>query len=89
MSVKVQVILKEEEAAQFKAQALKESKSLSSWLRDAGKTMLEMNRQKQRLTDPAVLRKFFRECNQREGGVEPNWEDHKGLILEGYQGSKP
>ena len=45
MSVRVQVILNEEEAARFKAQAGKESKSLSAWLREAGQKMLEMNLQ--------------------------------------------
>lgn len=86
MSVKVQVILKQDEAARFKAQALKESKSLSAWLRDAGKTMFEMRREKQRLNTTGSLKKFFRECNKREPGTEPAWEDHKRLILEGFQG---
>lgn len=85
MSVKIQVILTEEEVSRFKSQALKESKSLSSWLRDAGKTTLESGKGKQKAT-PASLRKFFRECNRREKGTEPAWEDHKRLILEGFQG---
>ena len=36
MSVRVQVILNEDEATRFKSQARKESKSLSAWLREAG-----------------------------------------------------
>jgi hypothetical protein len=90
MSVRVQVILDEEEVTRFKSQAMKESKSLSAWLRDAGKKMIEINRQHQRLTDPDSLQRFFRKCNQRENGVEPDWEDHKRLILDSYQaGNKP
>ena len=81
MSVRVQVILDEEEVTRFKSQAMKESKSLSAWLRDAGKNMIEINRQQQRLTDPDSLNRFFRKCNERENGVEPDWEDHKRLIL--------
>ena len=90
MSVRVQVILKEDEAARFKSQAMKESKSLSAWLRDAGNKMLDLERSRQSLTDPDSLRKFFQECHQREQGIEPDWEDHKRLILEGFQsGHKP
>ena len=90
MSVRVQVILDEEEMTRFKSQAMKESKSLSAWLRDAGNKMIELNRQHQRLTDPNSLKQFFRKCNEREDGVEPDWEDHKRLILDSYQaGNKP
>ena len=85
MSVRVQVILKEDEAARFKSQAMKESKSLSAWLRDAGNKMLDIECSRQSLTDPDSLKKFFQECNQREQGMEPDWEDHKRLILEGFQ----
>ena len=85
MSVRIQVILDEEEAARFKSQAMRESKSLSAWLRDAGKKMIEINRQQQRLTDPDVLKEFFRKCDEREHGTEPDWEDHKRLILDSYQ----
>ena len=85
MSVRVQVILDEEEATRFKSQAMKESKSLSAWLRDAGKKMIEINRQRQRLTDPDPLKKFFRKCDEIENGIEPDWEDHKRLILDSYQ----
>ena len=85
MSVRVQVILDEEEMARFKSQAMKESKSLSAWLRDAGKKMIELNRQQQRLTDLDTLKGFFRKCDERENGTEPDWEDHKRLILNSYQ----
>lgn len=85
MSVKIQVILDEEEAARFKAQAGKESKSLSSWLRDAGKTVLQMSAKKKPLNTAAELKKFFQESNRREKGEEPDWEDQKKLILESYQ----
>jgi hypothetical protein len=90
MSVRVQVILDEEEVSRFKSQAMKESKSLSAWLRDAGKKMIEINQQQRRLTDPDSLNRFFRKCDERENGVEPDWEDHKRLILDSYQaGRKP
>ena len=61
---RVQVIIEEGEAARFKSQARKESKSLSAWLREAGEKMLEMNQRKQPLTDPGALKIFFQECNE-------------------------
>ena len=85
MSVRVQVILDEKEVTQFKSQAVKESKSLSAWLRDAGKKMIEINGQQQRLTDPDSLKRFFRKCDERGNGPEPDWEDHKKLILDSYK----
>jgi len=88
MSVRVQVILDEREAAQFKSQALKEAKSLSAWLRDAGKKKLQKSQKWQTLIDPIFLKEFFEQCNEREKGVEPDWEEQKNLILESYQGGK-
>lgn len=90
MTVRVQVILEEKEVAQFRSQARKESKSLSAWLRDSGRKRLELNRQKKPLADPGSLKEFFEKCHAREQGVEPDWEEHKRLILENFQaGNKP
>lgn len=90
MSVRIQVVLNEQEAARFKSQAQKESKSMSAWLRDAGRKMLETNKPHQSLTDATSLKDFFRKCNERERGKEPDWEEHKKLIFEGMQGhSRP
>lgn len=85
MSIRVQVILNEKEAARFKAQAQKESKSLSSWLRDAGKKVLNDTKRRDSLKDPTSLKAFFKECEKREKGKEPDWEEQKQLILEGYR----
>ena len=88
MSVRVQVILDDIEAARFKSQAKKESKSLSAWLGEAGRKMLEENQKRNALTDPQALESFFEDCNSRETGREPDWDDHKELILEGFQAGK-
>ena len=85
MSVRVQVILEEKEAAKFKSQALKESKSMSAWLRNAGKIVLEMNEKRQSLTDEESLMAFFNKCDEQEKGEEPDWEEHKRVILESIQ----
>ena len=89
MSRRVQVILDEKEASEFRAQAMKESKSLSAWLRDAGRTKLEMGRQEGPLSDVGALKAFFARCNERETGSEPDWEEHKRLILDGLGGHSP
>lgn len=87
MSQRVQVILDEKEATEFKAQAVKESKSLSAWLRDAGRKMLEMNQRQRPLSDLQSLKRFFQQCKTREKGREPDWEEHKRLILDGFTGN--
>jgi hypothetical protein len=86
MSIRVQVILDEGEAAKFKAQAFKESKSLSAWLREAGKKKLQESQKWQTLTDPVLLKAFFKQCNEKEKGVEPDWKEQKNLILKSYKG---
>jgi len=83
MSTRVQVILKEEEVAEFKHQARKQSKSLSAWMREAAYRMLQENEKKD-LTEVNALKKFFMECRGREKGQEPDWSEQKRLILEGY-----
>jgi hypothetical protein len=83
MSVRIQVILDQKEVTKFKSQALKESKSLSAWLRDAGKKILELNDRTKPLTDPSSLKSFFNRC--KEKGQEPEWEDLKKVILEGHR----
>ncbi len=88
MSIRVQVILDDEEATRFRSQAKRESRSLSAWLREAGRKMLEENQNRNSLTDPQSLRSFFEECNAREKGKEPDWEEQKELILEGFTAGK-
>ena len=85
MSLRVKVILDEEEAARFRMQAQKESKSLSAWLRDAGRQMLKLAHQHQPLTNPESLKQFFQQCAGMEEGTEPDWEEQKRIILEGYK----
>jgi hypothetical protein len=89
MSLRVQVILEERDALKFRSQATKESKSLSAWLRDAGKKMLEI-RGVAPLADVESLKLFFKGCREREKGREPEWEEHKQNILRAYKsGDRP
>lgn len=89
MSKRIQVILDEEEALQFKNQARKEGKSVSSWLREAGKKTIELSDSKRRLKDPSSLKDFFQKINSKKEGTEPEWEEHKKLVSEGYRKSAP
>ena len=84
MAVRVQVNLEKEEAARFKTQARKEAKSLSSWLKEAGRQILEIRGRGRSLTEKDSLKRFFKECDQRESGKEPEWEEHKRLILQSF-----
>lgn len=84
MSLRVQVILEEKDAVKFRTRARQESKSLSAWLRDAGKKMLEMG-ENAPLIDEESLKRFFAGCREREEGEEPDWEDHKKTIQKGYR----
>ncbi len=79
MSVRIQVILKGEEKELLRRQAKKEGMSLSAWLRRAG---LEKARgeKRRKLGTMEDLRRFFRECEAREKGDEPSWEEHLSVI---------
>lgn len=91
MSVRVQVILDEAELSQFRSRARKESKSLSAWLRDAGRAQLVADGQRRLLEDAGALRDFFKACDRREGdGAEPDWEEHKAVLGGSYRaGARP
>lgn len=76
MTTRVQVILEEEEKDLFQHRARAEGLSLSSWLRMAGQEQLR----KSRIASPADLDAFFRACDTREKGTEPDWEEHLAVI---------
>ena len=85
MATRVQVIMDEKEAAMFRNQAKKEAVSLSRWMRDSARKRLENERLERSLKDPHQLARFFQECDQLEqNGVEPDWNEYKRLLVEGY-----
>lgn len=77
MATRVQVILEDEEKELFQHRAKAEGLSLSAWLRRAGQEL--MRKQKKTLTR-ADLNAFFKACDAREQGTEPDWEEHLGVI---------
>ncbi len=80
MAVKVQVILDERERDLFQRQAALDGMSLSGWLREAGRDRLERGREGGRLRSAEDLDAFFRECDARETGEEPDWEEQRRVI---------
>jgi CRISPR/Cas system CSM-associated protein Csm2 small subunit len=74
--VRVQVLIKEREREAFRQVAEQEGKSLSGWLRESALDRLEATKAANRITSAADLRKFFKACDRREKGREPDWEEH-------------
>ena len=72
---RVQVILDEEEKARFHQHAILEGQSLSAWLRTAGLKRLESTAGT-RMETGEQLQEFFRRCDERERGLEPDWNEH-------------
>jgi len=77
---RVQVILEEEERERLRRQAEREGISLSAWMRRAATEKLTALEGRVRIQTEAELRVFFAACDSRETGVEPSWEEHRGVI---------
>ena len=80
MSVRVQVILDEAERDELKRLAREEGLSLSAWLREAGRARAEAARSRRRFLSKRELDQFFGDCDAREQGCEPDWEEHRRII---------
>lgn len=80
MSKRVQVILEEEEREAFRKLAARKGLSLSAWLREAGRERLVADRSTVRIGSIEELHHFFSSIDEREEGVEPDWEQHKAVI---------
>ena len=80
MAIRVQVILPEQDWDLFRRQAAVEGLSLSAWFREAARERL-----KKSYTGPIIhsvedLRAFFKACDEREPGQEPDWDEHLEVI---------
>ena len=76
MTVRVQVILDEAERALIQKEAEGAHTSLSAWIRQAALGRLKASQQERHLSTLEELRRFFDECDQREVGREPDWQEH-------------
>ena len=80
MPVRVQVILDEAERERFRREAVREGLSLSAWMRRAARERLAAGKSARRLRTLDDLDAFFGECDARERGREPDWEEHRRVI---------
>lgn len=92
MSCRVQVILSEQERESFRRLARQEGLSLSAWLRKAGVERAGALAAPKRIRTQEDLTELFGQCDEREHGREPDWEEHLEVIrrsrLEGTAGGR-
>lgn len=82
MTERVHVILDAAEKERWRRAAAAEGKALSEWLREAAAEKLAAEERGRRLDTRADLEAFFRACDDREVGLEPDWAAHRGVIEE-------
>lgn len=80
MGIRVQVVLDEKEKALFRRHAAAEGLSLSAWLKEAALDRISRSEQKEKLQSIEQLQSFFTECDNREAGREPDWDEHLEVI---------
>ncbi len=79
MSTRIHLVLAEAEKALYEQAARKEGLTLSAWLREAASEKLARDIPPT-LASVEALRAFFRECDDREEGLEPDWDAHRKVI---------
>jgi len=79
MSTRIHLVLSEEEKAVLESAARRNGMSLSAWLREAAQEKLGRDRAPLLATREA-LEAFFRACDAREQGEEPDWDVHREVI---------
>lgn len=82
MNDRIHIVVEAEEKERYRRQAEREGVSLSAWLRDAARERLESAEARSRLETMEELRAFFRRCDERETGREPDWDAHRRTIEE-------
>ncbi len=80
MSIRVQVLLNEQEKRLFQHQATLEGLSLSGWLRNAARERLDQSHAQRHIQTLEELQHFFQDCDVREHGKEPDWLQHLEVI---------
>jgi hypothetical protein len=79
MGTRLHIVVDQREREAFRARARAEGITLSEWLRLAGRERLA-RQAPARLATEADLVAFFADCDRRERGVEPDWEDHLAVM---------
>ncbi len=88
---RVQLVIADDEQAQFLRQAQLEGLSLSAWLLAAARERIERMRPRRRFRNPEDLAAFFAACDAAESNteMEPDWETHKQAIAKSQQKGLP
>lgn len=86
MSTRIHIVVDEAEKERFRREASRRGLSLSAWIREAAREKLAEGRGA-RLDSLQALGEFFRECDRRASGAEPDWERHEGRIEGGATGA--
>ncbi len=81
MADRIHLVLDSAEKERFRAAAAREGKTLSAWLRDAAQERVAARERERGLRTREDLEAFFRHCDEREVGQEPDWEAHR-LVIE-------
>ena len=79
MSVRIHLVMAEEEKARMERAAKAQGLTLSAWLREAARERLELAAPPG-LSSVDELRGFFAQCDHRETGREPDWDAHRQVI---------
>ena len=79
MNARIHLVLAPAEKALYEQAARKEGMTLSAWLREAASEKLDQQGPP-KLDSPEKLTAFFRECEGREEGREPDWEAHRQVM---------
>lgn len=79
MAERIQVVIDAREREAFRACAIAEGRSLSDWLREAGRARLKGSAPAA-LTEPGALDGFFTERDAAEPDREPDWSEHLSVI---------
>jgi hypothetical protein len=77
---RIQVLIHPDERELFRRLADQRGLSLSAWLRDAALKQSVAESEVPRLRSVEDLRAFFAECDAREPGREPDWEEHLAVL---------
>lgn len=76
MSTRIHIVVKEAEKERFRREAARQGTSLSAWLREAAREHMA-DREGAALDSLEALGEFFDACDQRESGVEPDWDRYR------------
>ena len=79
LSTRIHIVVDEAEKERFRRRAERRGLSLSAWLREAARARLERETPNA-LDTVEELDAFFRACDERETGREPEWEEHRRTL---------